>query len=232
MLNGLYGQQYQLAGAPITLNAAAQEAAQQTAINLWNASMGLNSGGTLGALNALAGQGTTTSTQSTSGGSFLGGLFNTGLNAAAAYYGAACFVADTLITMADGVKKAIKDIKLGDKVLSFNPATLEDSVAEVTAIMEPKESEVVEITCINVFGHKFKVRTTLTQPLLTGDGEFVRVSKLKHKDELVVVDGGDHVAKIEEIASVEKALVYDIKVSGVNTYYANDFIAKGGVNEW
>ena len=231
VLNGLYGQQSQLAGAPITLNAAAQEAAQQPAINLWNASLGLNSGGTLGALNAVSGQGTTTSTTNTSGGTgFLGSLFSGAANSAAAAW--ACFVADTLVTMADGAKKTIKDIKLGDKVLSFNPATLEDTVAEVTAIMEPKESEVVEITCINMFGHKFKVRTTLTQPLLIGDGEFARVSKLKYKDELVVVDGGDHIAKIEEIASVENALVYDIKVSGVNTYYANDFIAKGGVNEW
>jgi len=33
---------------------------------------------------------------------------------------AACFVEGTLITMADGTKKAIEDIKIGDKVKSFN----------------------------------------------------------------------------------------------------------------
>lgn len=58
----------------ITTAAAAQEAAQQPALNLWNASLGLNSS-TTGALAAAAGKGTTTSssTQSTSGG---GGLLS------------------------------------------------------------------------------------------------------------------------------------------------------------
>lgn len=232
VLNGLYGQQASIAGTPITLNAAAQEAAQTPAINLWNASMGLNSNGTLGALNAVAGQGTTTNTQTTSGGSFLGGLFNTGLNAAAAYYGAACFVADTMVKMANGIKKAIKDIKIGDKVVDFNPATLEEKPAEVTAVMEPKESEVYAIVCVDADGNEIKVETTATQPLLKADGEFILVSKLSVGEELVMVGGYVKVSKVKDITSVGKRLVYDIKVSGANNYIANGFIAKGGVNEW
>lgn len=64
------------ATAGITTAAAAQEAAQQPSLNLWNASLGLN-GATTGALAAAAGKGTTnsTSTQTTSGGGgFLSGL--------------------------------------------------------------------------------------------------------------------------------------------------------------
>lgn len=232
VLNGLYGQQASIAGTPITLNAAAQEAAQTPAINLWNASMGLNSNGTLGALNAVAGQGTTTNTQTTSGGSFLGGLFNTGLNAAAAYYGAACFVADTMVKMANGIKRAIKDIKIGDKVVCFNSATLEEKPAEVTAVMEPKESEVYAILCVDTDGNEIQVETTATQPLLKADGEFILVSKLSVGEELVVVDGYVKVSKVKDITSVGKRLVYDIKVSCTNNYIANGFIAKGGVNEW
>ena len=64
------------ATAGITTAAAAQEAAQQPAINLWNASLGLN-GATTGALAAAAGKGTTTSTSTTSGGG--GGGFLSGL---------------------------------------------------------------------------------------------------------------------------------------------------------
>lgn len=56
----------------ITTAAAAQEAAQQPAANLWNMSMGLN-GQTTGALAAASGKGTTTSTTTQSGG---GGLFS------------------------------------------------------------------------------------------------------------------------------------------------------------
>ena len=79
-LGGLYGNQINSATAPITAGAAAQEAAQQPAINLWQASLGLN-GSTTGALAAAAGKGTTqsSSTQSNSGGGLfsglLGGLF-------------------------------------------------------------------------------------------------------------------------------------------------------------
>lgn len=60
------------ATAPITTAAAAQEAAQQPALNLWNASLGLN-GATNGALAAVSGNGTTTSTTTNNGG---GGLFS------------------------------------------------------------------------------------------------------------------------------------------------------------
>ena len=229
-LNGLYGQQSSLAGAPITLNAAAQEAAQTPAINLWNASMGLNSNGTLGALNAVGGQGTTTSTQRNSGGSFLGGLLNTGINTAAATYGSVwCFVADTLVSMADGAKKAIKDIKIGDMVTSFNPATHEVAPAEVVAVMEPKESDVYEIHALDENGRVHKVVTTLTQPLQTENGKFVKVSNLEFNDKLMLEEG---LATLAFIDSLGKQLVYDLKVSGANTYSANGFIAKGGVNEW
>lgn len=61
----------------ITTAAAAQEAAQTPASNLWNMSLGLN-GSTTGALAAAAGKGTTTTKQSGGGGLFsglLGGLF-------------------------------------------------------------------------------------------------------------------------------------------------------------
>ena len=74
LLSGLAGQQISGANAPITTTAAAQEAAQSPAINLWNASLGLNSGSTLGALSAVANQGTTTATNSQSSGGLFGSL--------------------------------------------------------------------------------------------------------------------------------------------------------------
>ena len=73
-LQNLYGNQINQATAGTTAAAANQEAAQQPALNLWDASIGLN-GTTTGALSAAAGKGTTTSTntQHTSGG---GGLLS------------------------------------------------------------------------------------------------------------------------------------------------------------
>lgn len=77
-VGNLYNNQIQNATAGTTTAAANQEAAQQPALNLWNASLGLN-GATTGALSAAAGKGTTTSssTQKSSGGllsGLLGGL--------------------------------------------------------------------------------------------------------------------------------------------------------------
>ena len=80
-LNGLAGQQSTMASQPITTTAAAQEAALQPSVTEWNMSTGLNSS-TTGALSALSGQGTSTSTQKTSGGSgLLGGLVGGAANA-------------------------------------------------------------------------------------------------------------------------------------------------------
>ena len=69
---GIYGNLINSATQPITTAASAQEAAQKPALNLWNASLGLN-GSTTSALAAAAGKGTTTSTSHTSGG---GGLLS------------------------------------------------------------------------------------------------------------------------------------------------------------
>jgi len=77
-LSGLYGQQIDAAGQNISTAAAAQEAAQQPALNLWNASLGLNSA-TTGALSAIAGkQGSTTSSTNskTSSGALFGSLLS------------------------------------------------------------------------------------------------------------------------------------------------------------
>ena len=75
-LSGLYGQQIDASDDAIVTTAAAQQAAQQPALNLWQASLGLN-GANTDTLGAVAGKlGTTTSTQKTSGGglgSVLGG---------------------------------------------------------------------------------------------------------------------------------------------------------------
>lgn len=73
LLNGINNNNIGNATAGITAAAGAQEAAQQPALNLWNASLGLNGAGN-STLNALAGKGTTTTTQKTSGGGLLGGL--------------------------------------------------------------------------------------------------------------------------------------------------------------
>ena len=78
-VSGLGQQQISNAAVPMTTTAAAQEAAQQPALNLWNASLGLQQSGN-SVLGNIAGKyGTSTQTQSGGGGGFgsiLGGAMS------------------------------------------------------------------------------------------------------------------------------------------------------------
>ena len=216
VLNGLYGQQAALAGQNITTAAGAQEAAQQPALNLWNASLGLNSGGTLGALNAMGGQGTTTSTAQTSG----SGLFGTVLNGAAAYYGAAnCFTDDTKIKMADGEEKYIRHIKVGDKVLGYNE--FGNTVEEVVYVQSPVYQTTYAVVAVADDGKKNVVYTTLAQPLLADNGEYQEVQIMRIGTKL------KGVGKVTGIVESGERKVYDFQITGNNKYYANGFVAQG-----
>ena len=221
-LNGLYGQQAALAGQNITTAAGAQEAAQQPALNLWNASLGLNTGGTLGALNAVSGQGTTTSTQKTSGGGgFMNGLFGLGSAAIQAW----CFAEGTSIETPNGAKD-IRRISVGDEVVGYDEVTGAFSVETVVETMDLHHSEVYIVICEDDDGNKRNVSTTLTQPLLGTDGEFKDVCMLRVGDELKIA------GKVKGVVSSGKRKVYDLKVTGPNTYIAGGFVAKGGTTEW
>lgn len=226
-LNGLYGQQASLAGQNITTSAAAQEAAQQPALNLWNASLGLNSGGTLGALNAMKGTGTTTSTTSQSGGGgVLGSLFNAGLGMATGSYGSLwCFVGETPVET-DAGDKAICDVSVGDKILTYDHVRDRQCVEEVVEVMEPQDSEVYMVVCQDEKGNVRDVITTLTQPLMKADGTWRDVAMLRIGDDL------KNVGKVKSVIFNGTRKVYDMKLTGKNTYYANGFVAKGATNEW
>lgn len=226
-LNGLYGQQASLAGQNITTSAAAQEAAQQPALNLWNASLGLNSGGTLGALNAMKGTGTTTSTTSQSGGGgVLGSLFNAGLGMATGSYGSLwCFVGETPIET-DAGAKAICDVSVGDKILTYDHVRDRQCVEEVVEVMEPQDSEVYMVVCQDEKGNVRDVITTLTQPLMKADGTWRDVAMLRIGDNL------KNVGKVKSVIFNGTRKVYDMKLTGKNTYYANGFVVKGATNEW
>ena len=214
---GLYGDLINSAGTGITTAAAAQEAAQTPAINLWNASLGLN-GSTTGALAAAAGKGTTTSTQtqSTSGG---GGLLSGLLAGAASSYGTLwCFPAGTRVTMSDGTQKNIEHIHGGDKV-----KTNASDCETVIDLVKPHYSDVYAV----VTDGNHITNTTLTQPIMKSDGTYVLLSDITLGTELM------NVGKVSSIVYSGERRVYDLHVSGDNTYIVDGgFVAKGGDGPW
>ena len=222
VLNGLYGQQASLAGQNITTAAGAQEAAANMPLQYWQSSLGLNSGGTLGALNAMGGQGTTTTTGTQAGGTGLFGGLATSLAGgwASNSAGIFCFTDDTKIKMADGEEKFIRHIKKGDKVLCPLDSGV-DVIEEVTYVQSPVYQTTYAVVCVADDGKKNVVYTTLAQPLLADDGEMVEVSVMRIGTKL---KGAGKVAGIVE--SGERK-VYDFATTGLNRYYANGFIAQG-----
>ena len=212
-LADIYGNISNMAGTNISLGAAAQEAAQQPAINLWNTSIGLD-GTNLGAISAMGGKGTSTSTQRPSGGSgiwggILGGIAS---NAGTIF----CFTGDTLIKTPNG-DKPLKRIRKGDIITTPN------GDEKVTDVMTPHYARVYAI-CTDESENKC-INLTSTQPMLMEDGNWKTLEEMRigerFKDRgkiVLLVESGDR-------------LVYDIKVpSGM--YYANGFIAKAGTTEW
>lgn len=220
-LSGLYGQSAQLAGQPTVLSAANQEAAQQPALNLWNASVGLNQGGSGTALNAVAGQGTTTANQRYSGGGGLAGnMLGAGIGGLASNAGLfTCFAEDTKIRMADGAEKEIRHIEVGDEV-----ATPKDNGADgnvlVTKLMKPVYEDIYAVICQDGYLAK-SVDCTLSQEFLNENGHFVALCSLRIGDKL---KGGGKVVSI--IYSGERK-VYDFATKGNAPFYANSFVVNG-----
>ena len=73
-----------------------------------------------------------------------------------------CFAAGTLVTMADGTTKPIEEIKIDDKVKSWNEESKELSEANVTELKQPSHSDMVIIefdhtTNKNTFDHPYWV---------------------------------------------------------------------------
>lgn len=220
-LNGLYGQQATLAGQNIANSAAAQEAAQSPAMNAWNMSLGLG-GATNSALAAVGNKGTTTSTQSQSGGSGLFGGILTGLAGNSALF---CFSEDTKVKTPEG-ERFIRHIKKGDAVIGYDTATGKDAETTVTNVLKPVYSNVYVVVCDGEKGKKNYVSTTLTQPLLTADGDFVEVSMLRIGTML------KNAGKVRGIIHSGERKIYDLKIANGDAYYANGFIAKAATDEW
>lgn len=221
VLNGLYGQQASLAGQNIATAAGAQEAAANMPLQYWQSSLGLNSGGTLGALNAMGGQGTTTTTTNQAGGS---GLFGGVLTSMAGGWasnanGIFCFTDDTKVKMADGEEKYIRHIKVGDKVFCYNE--LGDSVEEVVYVQEPVYQTTYAVVAVADDGKKNVVYTTLAQPILADNGEYQEVQVMRIGTKL------KGVGKVTGIVESGERKVYDFQTTGNNKYYANGFIAQG-----
>jgi hypothetical protein len=126
---------------------------------------------------------------------------------------AACFVAGTQVLMADGTRKAIEDVKVGDKVASRNVTTGKDETHTVTRTFVHHDVVLYEV---KVDGGK--VTTTADHPFYVHGLGWTAVKDLRPGDELDRADGTT-VTVEAVIATGRTATVYNFEVEGVHDYY-------------
>lgn len=145
-----------------------------------------------------------------------------------------CFTGDTLVTLADLTTKRIDEVRVGDKVLSYNEITNEEVTSTVVATTSPTKNNiakfilsngtVVEATTEHPFWEVNKGWSSYSPPETFRDHK-MKVAKIEEGDTLLTQEG------IEvQILSMELDLargyeqVYNLKLEGHYTYYANGIV--------
>lgn len=125
------------------------------------------------------------------------------------------FAGTTLVLMADGSKKPIEDIKVGDKVVATDPETGERVTRKVTRVWV-HDDELSELE----FGDGTALATTEDHLFWSvTDQRFERADQLS-AGELVYGDGGRRVAVTGlRPETVRNALAYNLSIAGVHTYH-------------
>ncbi|EST28814.1 RHS repeat-associated core domain-containing protein [Streptomyces niveus] len=128
------------------------------------------------------------------------------------------FTADTPVLLADGTRKPIKDIRIGDEVLATDPETGESGARPVTALIKGTgDKQLVDITLADgetstltaTDGHPFwgpalgrwidADELTKGQWLQTSSGTWVQITAVKHH--------------------TKRTTVYNLTVDDIHTYY-------------
>lgn len=221
LLQGLAGQSVDQAAQGITTAAGAQEASMNPSMTMWNASMGLDQTN-VGAISALGGKGTTTTTQKTSSsplsavvglGSSLaaGGAFGSG--------GLFCFPVGTVIEA--GRKDInIEDVKVGDKIVGYDENNKRHTGVEVVEVAEPRLQQIYRLITV-LKDEEQSVRTTPSQPILMQDNKYKMLAHIKVGDK---VKGKGEVVAVDYLGY---GLVYDLRLEDNYSYMADGFIVKG-----
>ncbi|MEO3746643.1 RHS repeat-associated core domain-containing protein [Plantactinospora sp. B5E13] len=134
------------------------------------------------------------------------------------------FVPGTAVLMADGGRKPIEDVRVGDVVLATDPTTGETGPRKVTdLIVGQGEKEIVEVT-IDVDGdtgdHTASVQATAGHPFWVPDsGTWLDASEL-HAGSLLRTSAGTYV----QVTAVKRwtaqdQRVHNLTVDGLHTYY-------------
>lgn len=126
-----------------------------------------------------------------------------------------CFLAGTMISMADGSTKAIEDVRATERVLAFDDISARMTPAVVQAVHPAR----VEDGHLVVNG---TIRMTQGQPVLSG-GRWVAAGELQVGERLTAGDGRPvPITSIQSVAG--PVVVYNLDIGRIGSYVASGVI--------
>ena len=131
-----------------------------------------------------------------------------------------CFVAGTKVKTEDGDKN-IEEIKAGDKVWSYNPATGETGLKTVKQTFENETKQMVHVT-ISDGKDIEEIDTTVRHPFYVVDYGFKYASELRIGDKVISVSGDIYEVTSLEIENLDTPVkVYNFEVEDWHTYFVS-----------
>ena len=129
------------------------------------------------------------------------------------------FAPATLVVLADGTRKAISEVAVGDRVRTTDPATGKTVVPTVTALHRNHDTDLADLVVSDGRGHRSTVHTTQHHRFWDDTtGGWVDAADLRTGDRLHTDDGkAVSVKTVRSFAGL--AWMYDLTVDDVHTYY-------------
>ncbi|MET8045435.1 polymorphic toxin-type HINT domain-containing protein [Micromonospora sp. NPDC005215] len=128
---------------------------------------------------------------------------------------ACSFESATLVLMADGSRKPISEIEVGDEVIAADPETGEQEAREVTQVFVHQDT-VIDLALDNgaVLG------TTEDHPFWSvTDHKFERADELAAGEQVLTADGAALAVRGLRLTTSRATMAYNLEVDGIHTYY-------------
>lgn len=127
------------------------------------------------------------------------------------------FAGATTVLMADGSRKPIEDVRVGDKVIATDPETGEQAAKTVEHVFVHDDAVIDLVVDGEV------ITTTEDHPFWSvTDQRFERADELSPGEQVLAADGRVITVSGLQLGTAREALAYNLSVEGVHTYHVGN----------
>lgn len=130
---------------------------------------------------------------------------------------ACSFAGTTTVLMADGTRKPIEDVEVGDKVIATDPETGEQVTKKVEHVWVHDDT----VSDLVIDGEV--ISTTEDHPFWSvTDQRFERADELSPGEKVLTADGREITVSELRLGTARTALAYNLSIEGIHTYHVGD----------